>query len=935
MKNLLLLAVAVAAIGSLTAQTAVRGKVIDETGFEVIGANVYFASNMTAGTITDIDGQFELLSQASGTDTVVISYISYNTERIPVELNGDVVAIGEILLAEESVALADVVVVARKVTNTDRAMQTLQRKSLNTVNAISSQAFSARGDSDAASAVGRVTGVSVEGGKYVYVRGLSDRYSKSTLNGATIPGLDPNKNTVQMDLFPTNLIDNIVVYKNFTPDLPADFTGGLVNVETKDFPEELTVRASASVGANTNAHFGDAYIDHETEGLTALAMGADQRAFDFDATTLPDPGERFTSSEAVSTLADATRSLGNDLVPVASDATPNHSLGFSIGNQLKAGGKPLGLIGGFTYSRNASGYDDGAQGRYVLTERDAPALNPLRLVSDIGFTDEVSLGALASASLKLNSLNKLSLNLMHNRNGQHFTRFQEGTVVDATSDRYEARTLSYTQRSLTSLQLEGDHALSGDNESLRVDYVLSATRSQMDQPDLRFINNFYDIADDGSRRNFNIDPAEDIIPTRFTREMEEDNYDAHFNLTKGYKQWNGLEAKVKAGAGYLYKTRTFRETTLRYSNENNGNVEDFSNFITKENIISDENVTGGVFIANFTDLRNQYDSDQAIGHVYAMTELPLSPRVKSILGARIETTQLDFTSLNPGLNLNDTRLIDEFDVLPSASFIYNTENELMNVRVGYSRTLARPSFREIAPVAIYDELLNQVILGNDSLQRTLVDNFDLRWELYSQEGDMVSVGAFYKQFTNPIELTIDPRPQNLQFQYRNVDQAELYGAEFEFTKQFNAIAPGFSAGGNVTLVLSQVDIPELELESIRELNPGFDDTRQLYGQSPYIVNGFLNYATDNGLVANVSYNVQGDRLSLVTRGGTPFVFERPFHSLNAKVTVPVNERLKLSGNVNNLLGSERRFTYEYEGEDFTFQRFRPGQTFSVGASWSL
>ena len=935
MKNTLL-ACALALVGAaLHAQTTVRGKVIDETGFEVIGANVYFAADMTAGTITDIDGQFELATARTGGDTVVISYVSYNTERIAVALDGTTQALGEILLAEESVALADVVVVARQVTNTDRAMQTLQRKSLNTVNAVSSQAFSARGDSDAASAVGRVTGVSVEGGKYVYVRGLSDRYSKSTLNGATIPGLDPNKNTVQMDLFPTNLIDNIVVYKNFTPDLPGDFTGGLVNVRTKDFPEELTVRASASVGANTNAHFGEGYLTHPGASGDVIANGAGARAFPFDPAALPGRAQVLTNAGARASARDATLALGNELVPERGTAAPNHSLSLSLGDRKTLGGKPLGIIGGFTYSRNASGYTGGTQGRFRLTQRDAGSLNQLRLLSDDSFTDEVQLGALASATAKLNKLNKLGLNFMHNRNAQQLTRYQDGTVTDATGDRYETRTLSYTQRALTTLQLQGEHATGTDDTDLRIDYIVAATRSNMDQPDLRFINNFYSLDAAGNRVGQFVDAAEDILPTRFTRSMREDNYDAHVNVAKGFTQWGGQEATVKAGAGYILKDRTFRETTLRYNNENDGDVADYANYVTPANVVGAEGGSEGVFIGDFTDLRNQYDSDQGIAHAYLMTELPLAPRVRSVLGARVETTQLRFTSLQPRLNLDDAELIDEVDVLPSASLIYTTENELTNVRLGYSRTLARPTFREIAPVAIYDELLNQVILGNSDLNRTLIDNVDLRWETYSQGGDMLSVGGFYKQFTDPIELTINPQAANLEFQYRNVDEARVYGAELEFTKQLDAVTPGFSAGGNVTLVLSQVDIPAGELESIRALNPDFDDTRQLYGQSPYIVNAFLNYGTDAGLSASVTYNVQGDRLSLVTRGGTPFVFERPFHNLSTKVVVPAGARLKLNARAGNLLGSERRFTYEYEGVESPFQVFNPGRTFQVGASWAL
>ena len=938
MKNVVLTGLALLLSATVAlAQTTIRGKVIDETGFEVIGANVYLAGNMTAGTTTDLDGQFELKTDRSGSDTVVVSYISYNTERIPVSLDGTTQALGEILLAEESVALADVVVVARQVTNTDRAMQTLQRKSLNTVNAISSQAFSARGDSDAASAVGRVTGVSIEGGKYVYVRGLSDRYSKSTLNGASIPGLDPNKNTVQMDLFPTNLIENIVVYKNFTPDLPGDFTGGLVDVTTKDFPEQLIVQASASIGGNTNAHFGDEYLDHAATGPYAFAAGAESRALPFDPAGLPTRNDLITNpAEAIPAARQATLDLNSDLVPFASTASPNHGLSFSVGNRKDVGGKPLGFIGGFTYNRAASGYSDGVQGRYKLTQLDANTLNQQRIVDDALFSDEVTIGALASASLKLNKLNKIGINAMHNRSGQQSTRLQSnGRVFDARGEYYEARTLSYTQRTLSTVQLRGEHATGTELEDYSFDYTLAGTLSGMEQPDLRFSNNFYDLDAEGNQIDHFIEAAEDILPTRFSRSMEETNLDGHFNLRRGFTQWGGQEAYLKAGGGYLTKQRSFRENTIRYQNENQGNVADFGSFVDATNVIGGDNGTNGVYVSDFTQVGNQYDSEMGIGHAYLMSELPLTPRITSVIGARAETTTLDFTSLDVRAGLDNTRLIEELDVLPSASFVYNTEDELSNLRIGYSRTLARPTFREVAPVAIYDEVINAFVLGNEQLDRTLIDNIDLRYEKYSQGGDMASIGGFYKQFSNPIELTINPQAQNLELQYRNVEQAQLYGAEVEFTKQLDAIAPGLSVGGNFTYVVSAVDIPELELQTIRALNPEAEETRPLFGQSPYIVNAFLNYGNDKGLAANLTYNVQGDRLAIVSRGGTPNVYERAFHNLTAKVSVPVAERLAVNGRVSNILGSTRRFTQDYRGTDYVFQSFSPGRNFSVGLNWKL
>ena len=919
-----------------TAQTTtLRGTVIDETGETIIGASVYLASDLSTGTATDIDGQFEIQTDLSAPDTLVVSYVSYNTERIPVSLDGTVQSIGEILLAEEGIALADAVIVARAATNSDVAMTTLERKSLNTVNAISSQSIQARGDNDAAAAVGRVTGVSVEGGKYVYVRGLSDRYSKSTLNGASLPGLDPNKNAVQMDLFPTNLLDNIVVYKNFTPDLPGDFTGGLVDIATKDFPDELTVQASASIGVNANAHLGDDYLTHEGQSLDFLALGAEARAYDFDPAALPTNTDILRDPSLTQELRAATLGLRGDLVPSTGTPVPNHSLALSYGDRHNVGGKTLGVIGGFTYNRSASGFSGGEVGRFNLTQPGAPRLNRSRLLTDDNYVDEVTYGALGNLSLKLNPNNRLGLNLMHNRNGAQTTRYQEGRVFNAQGDLYQQRTLGYIERSLSSVQLRGAHGLGARADVWKLDWIVAATRSQMDQPDLRFINNFVNFDAEGNPTRFFIDAAEDLLPTRFSRFMTEDNLDGHFDLTQSITQWAGLSAKLKYGAGYVYKTREFRETLLRYANEDQGDVSDFSNYVTEANVVGGDNGTRGIYIQDQTQEGNQYDSDMGIGHAYAMTELPLTRKVRSVFGARVETTQLDFTSLRALNNLDDERLINTFDVLPSASVIYTTEDELTNVRVGYTRTLARPTFREVAPVNIYDEILNANVLGNADLERTLVDNADLRLERYGAGGDKLTLGGFYKRFQNPIELTQNVAAANLELQYRNVASAELFGAELEFAKNLGFVTEGLSLGANVTVVRSRVEIPAEELAVIRVTDPEAEDTRPMFGQSPFIVNGFVSYLGERGLRANVSFNVQGPRLSLVSRGGAPNVFERPFNSLNAKVSVPVGERLKLSASAGNLLDSSQRWTQEYNGEEYIFQQFQPGRTGSVGVSWQL
>lgn len=929
----------------LQAQTGtIRGKVIeDESGLEVIGGNVFVEGNESTGTVTDIDGSFEL-NLAPGTYNIVSSYLGFDNKTVPnvIVTAGEVTVLDDIRMGESSIEIVGedgevVTIVARQLRNTEGAMQTLQRNSLNTINAVSSQTFSLRGDGNSADALKRVTGLSVEGGKYVYVRGLSDRYSKTTLNAANIPGLDPERNTVQMDLFPTSLLENIVVYKNFTPDLAGDFTGGLINIQTKDFPETETFKVGMSFGLNTNANFNDNFLTYTGSDTDWLGYDNGSRDFPASAIDLPNRAAAFGDPEVNKQIQDATLSLGNQFMPVReAPALPNHGLSIVYGNQKKLFGKNFGFIASLTYNRDFSGYENGTTGRFRLLGDGSTALNRQRLQDDATFSDAVVLGGMFNASMKLNSLNKISLSLLRSQTGENTARLQNGTV-QGTGDPFTlTRTLAYVQRALTSGQLRGEHSLDGEGK-LKFDWLSSYTLSDMKQPDLRFFNTVYDLpeqVDPFEVSNQSVDAAEDIVPTRFRREMNEHNFDNQLNFSYSFRQWDGESATVKAGGGYLMKEREFREQVLRYRNPTRGDLDDLNQFANSSNVFDATENPGGILIQDESEDRNQYDSEMNIAAGYVMSELPLTSRLKSVFGVRFENTTLDYAQ--PGLR--STRLLDQLNTLPSLSLIYELQPDKMNLRANYSNTVARPTFREIAPVSVFDVVRNATINGNSELQITDIVNLDLRWEVFPTPGNMVSVSGFYKAFSNPIELTDVPTAANKELIYQNVDNGDMVGVEVEFSQKLDFINPslyGLSLGGNMTYIQAKVDIPDAEFELIRALDPTAEQTRDMFGQSEYVVNAFASYLTDSGLRASLSYNVQGERLAIVSKGGTPDVYEQPFNSLNAKLSYQLNDQFNLSVSAGNMLNSESRLVYSFGGVESPYNTFRPGRTFGLGLNYSL
>ncbi|MBK8492871.1 MAG: TonB-dependent receptor [Saprospirales bacterium] len=398
---------------------------------------------------------------------------------------------------------------------------------------------------------------------------------------------------------------------------------------------------------------------------------------------------------------------------------------------------------------------------------------------------------------------------------------------------------------------------------------------------------------------------------------------------------------IKFGGAFLTKQREFRDTLYRYMNPNAGNVGGFSNFVTTQNVwvwTPEQEYTQGVFLQDFTEARNQYDSKMNIMAAYAMTELPLTNRLKSIFGVRVEKTDLFFTSFDPGKNLNNTKIIDSIDPLPSGALIYEVIKNKMNLRGSYSRTVARPTFREAAPVALFDVVNNAIIIGNPNLERTLIDNIDFRWEYFHKPGQVVSFSLFYKAFQNPIELVFSPLAPNKEWQYQNVSKGAAYGLEFEVQKSldFIPVLDDFTVGTNLTIVRSEVDIPANELAARQKLDPNASATRPLFNQSPYIVNGFIQYLNKaSGTTANVSYNVQGPRLKVVSLIGTPDVFEQPFHALDFKISQRIGKGFSASFTANNILNSQFRETQTYRDVDYIFQGRFPGRSFALGLSYML
>jgi outer membrane receptor protein involved in Fe transport len=920
-------------ISSFGQKGFLRGRIIDESTGEALTGVTVVAPTINAGTITDFDGNYSL-SLPQGAYDIMISYISYTTQnQSNIEITAGKVTILNANLSQTSLGIEEVVVTAKLRQRTEAAIQVQQRRAPVVLDGISADQISRLGDSDAASALKRVTGVSVTDGKYVYVRGLSDRYMKVTLNGAEVPGLDPNFNTVQMDLFPSNIVENILVLKTYSPDQPS-FTGGLVDISTRTFPEKFSLQMSASTGFNTNTHFNNKFLTYQGSNTDWLGYDNNFRVVPKNVKGIDLPSG--TSSTAVEHYGYAS-SFNKiwDLQRTQAKLNKNYSL--SMGGQTQFLGKSLGLIGALSYQSESEFYENGRLDEYDAMDESTVAGHNL-LAEDKG-SENIIWSALASANLKLNPMNKISLNYLRNQNGEQIGRFMDGFTVRSDNYALESVSLEYLERSLSAWQLIGKHVFPSLNGT-SIEWISSYTHSKQDEPDIRFF--IMEVDSINGEKVYST--RSNRKPERRYREMWEYNWNSKIDLTIPFKVAES-EIKIKTGAAYLEKFRNSDEN--RYTVNRRGSV-DFngtpSDYVRDTILLGYEGSTRGVFYDNDfpTNRYYSFQGKDIIYSAYLMADIQFSKKLRMVTGVRAEKSSMYIankvdTTIGDKESLLGMGESDDLDFLPSLNISYEVIDK-MNIRLGYSRSLGRPSFRERAPYEFYEYTEGISILGNPELKRVLADNLDFRWEYFFKPGEMVSASLFYKKLYKPIERYQAQTVSNIST-YRNGYDADLYGLELELRKKFDFISAlkDFAFGLNLTLVKSTTPVDSVRLELAREIIADFPDTRPLFSQAPYIINSFLSYNNSKlGLESNIAFNIEGPKIVIISKFQTPDVYQRPMPLINYNVSKKIFKDFELSFSVKNILDSEFKQTIILEnGDEYPFRMNKSGRTFSFGISYKI
>ncbi|KRP27611.1 MAG: hypothetical protein ABS28_04840 [Cryomorphaceae bacterium BACL22 MAG-120619-bin32] len=904
-------------------------------------ANVSVKGTKTGAT-TDIDGKFEI-KVAPGTYTVVFSFIGYSTIEISdVIVKSSKETFLQVTLKPESNQLEDIVITTTSKKNSEASLLNLQKKSISLVDGLSIQSIKKAGDSDVAGAIKRVPGISVQGGKYIYVRGLGDRYSKTTLNGMELPGLDPDRNTIPMDIFPTNLIENILVKKSASSEIGADFTGGTVDINLKDFAFTPEYTINFTAGYNPDMHFNNNFI-------ADVKSSSDWRGKDDGLRDLPiDPNLNLPpalflpiqTAEEAAVLTDNTKKLAKNLNPIQQRSDLNYNFGFSASNGYKFkkdGESSIGYIAAIGYKSETSFLDDFFRANVIRTPNDG-VQNELEQNGVLG-TINTYLSTLLGVTYKDNK-NKIAVNFIDLQNGESNALNLERQTFIENPYWGEGSIMTFTQRNLRSIPVTGKHTI-GDN-LFTVVWKFAPSKSTLNDKD--FKRTIFET--DADKSFYLIGPNPIASPSRLWRDLDENSTVGKLDIEIPI-QANKYNGKISLGASTITKERDF--SSKKFDIFYNGNSEIFGGDANQ--ILADENIwvqspnpfrrSDGTYIAGGFERTNLYTSESKNDAFYFSSELKFSEMIKAVIGVRFETYQLRYTGENLlGEKFENDLFIDDKDLFSNINLIISP-NEKSNVRASYYKTTARPSFREASSAYLIDPVTETFFLGNPDIKSAYIDNYDLRYEFFGEKNEMFALSLFSKSFKDPIEIAVVSDDTPNDFTARNNEKATVRGVEFELRKNILTLNNlTFNVNTNISYISAKQTMNDDEYNSrviLAEPGQVISRERELQGQSPYMINvGLLAAESEKEIEAGLYYNVQGSTLEFVGAGGVPDIYSEPFHNLDFSASKVFNgEKLtkKITFRAKNILQDKTESYYVLNKEKSNlFRSFSPGIIFSLGVS---
>ncbi len=906
---LVLAVMAVSALGvhaQAPQQGRVTGRVLDGINASPLPGVTVEVVGSTYATVTDLDGKYALLLPL-GSHQIRIGLSGFADKVVTVDLNTTAARTLDVTLALAGFSeQVNVTGQLQTEATSSASTQLLERRRATTINDnMGGQEMKANADGDAAAALQRVTGLSVVDGQYVFVRGLGERYSNTTLGGAVLPSTEPERKVVALDMFPASLLDSVQVVKSFTPDRSAEFAGGLVEINMSKLPNRPTFDLSVNGGMNSLV-FGKTVLDHASGDRDYLGLRNSNRALPaiFPTTRLirggiytPEVGELVTDLERYG------EALPNVWTPESRDGRANTGFGLSFGQRFGR----LGVSASLNQSYKSS-FTDEDQVYYAL---EGSTLTPFSTYNYKSGSTTGSLSGLVNLGYQLSQSHRVGFQGFSTNRGTRETRTFEGYNDDAGRNLRNARLL-WLEEELRSGQVTGEHFFPAISNS-RIDWRVTVSRSQRNEPDIREtlyqqIGANYVLADESQSglRMFNT--------------LQEDVVDVATNWSVAFAGPQGMPALLKFGPSYSTRERDFDSRRFRFIPLNTTR---FDLTQTPERLFTPDNIGTRFELREETRATDSYDAEQEVIAGYGMLDLSVNPRLRFIAGARVEK----YTQTVNTFDLFGTDVFGSQDVItgkiastdffPAFNVVYATRQD-QNLRVSFSQTVNRPDFRELAPFEFTDIVGGRAVIGNPDLERSLIQNYDVRYEWFGDAEEVLSAGVFYKRFDQPIERFVEPTAQ-LRTSFTNADAARNFGLELEARKRLSEY---LLIGANYTFVDSSITLNAFQTNVLTSLK------RALAGTSKHIVNGLIE-ARLPLFTARVLVNSFSERIAEVGSLGLPDIFEEGRTTVDAAISRRLGRfSLRLSGE--NLTDVAVRYL---QGPQ-THREFKLGRTFAFQVGFS-
>jgi len=874
---------------------SISGSVIsDSNGGGLPGVNVLIRE-LKLSTATDSNGKFTFRNVPSGSFDVELSLIGYDRKIISevITKKNEITSLNTTLVESKNVLQEVVITKTKAKAESVKSLLIMQKNSVSVSDGISAETIRRTPDKTTSDVLKRISGASIQDNKFVIIRGLNDRYNFALINGAPLPSSEPDRKAFSFDIFPSNMLDNIMITKTASPDLPGEFAGGVVQINTKSVPDKDFQTLTVGSGYNTITTFKNE--------KTYKGSGTDFLGFDNGARALPSAilstAQMQSEDHALQNLKIA-QSFENDWSINNSRFKPNTSFQYSFGKHYSIGDKTLGMV--FSLSHNSTNnYNSVSRNDYT-----SPG-NLNAHYNDNNYSQQILTGALANFSLKFNENNSITFKNILSLNSNDLVVERSGQADVTNTYLTNSNVRWFTSNKIYSGQLNGEHYIV--KPKIKISWNGFYSNIQRAIPNLR--RNSYSTNTDPTADNFKIPylnistneaGSNSYAGSMFYSQNKESINGGRIDLSKKFNLGENSTNELKIGAFIQNRNRNFYSRNLYYKLFDYRNTQEGLLNQPESTVFSPTNMsTTGFSIFEQTQDKDSYDAGSRLNAAYAMLDNRYN-KFRFVWGVRLEHYSQTLSTKYQNISLNNKQQ----DILPSANFIYSINKE-QNLRLSYSKTVNRPEFRELAPFAFYDFTTQFLTEGNPDLKIAQIQNLDLRYEVYPGKGQLISFSYFRKNFSNPIELK---QTTNKNIKYVNADRALNTGIELEFRTLLNSvfksenttILDDITLFSNLAIIKSKVDVSSFH-ES--------DDSRPMQGQSPYVFNAGLQYMNkENGWVISSNLNRVGNRIAISGNDNNPSIWEKARTFVDMQLAKSFkNNQFEIKLNIQNILAQDLIF----------------------------